>query len=298
MRVMAGDRIPPFETTRLRKDGSPVAVEVTYSPIVGPDGQFVGISSIDRDVGERHAIRRQQQAFLEAVSHDLKNPLAAVRAQAQLLERRLRRGVVPDPEALRSTTSIIEQATRRMQDQLDELQDVVRLRAGHPLELRIVPTDLVALARAAAEEVSATRQRTIRLASDEPVLVGSWDPLRLRRVFDNLIDNAVKYSDGGSEVTVSLARTEYTDGSWAVAAVRDNGVGIPPADLPHVFEPYRRGSNVGDRIGGAGIGLSGVHQIVEQHGGTIGVESVEGQGSTFTIALPLTPTAAPGAAGI
>ena len=69
--------------------------------------------------------------------------------------------------------------------------------------------------------------------------------------------------------------------------VRDEGVGIPAADLPHVFERYRRGSNVGNRTRGAGIGLAGVRQIVEQHGGTVSVESQEGRGSTFVIALPL-----------
>ena len=78
-----------------------------------------------------------------------------------------------------------------------------------------------------------------------------------------------------------------------MVTVRDEGVGIPPEDLPHVFERYRRGSNVGNRTRGAGIGLAGVRQIVEQHGGCVAVESEEGGGSTFTTVLPLAPPETP-----
>ena len=123
-----------------------------------------------------------------------------------------------------------------------------------------------------------------------PRLLGSWDAVRLERVLSNLVGNAIKYSPDGGPVAIELS--SEVDGQargWAVIQVRDQGVGIPSQDRPHVFERFRRGGNVERHIAGTGIGLFGSRQIVEQHGGTIGVESEEGVGSTFTVRLPLGP---------
>jgi signal transduction histidine kinase len=117
-------------------------------------------------------------------------------------------------------------------------------------------------------------------------LVGSWDASRIERVVDNLFSNAIKYSPGGV-VQVELRREESDAGPWAVLAISDEGVGIPAADLPHIFTRFARGSNVQGRVAGTGIGLAGVRLLTEQHNGTIQAESVEGEGSTFTLKLPL-----------
>jgi signal transduction histidine kinase len=101
------------------------------------------------------------------------------------------------------------------------------------------------------------------------------------------LGNAVKYSGEASTITISLAREENTAGACAVVAVRDQGVGIPAADLSRVFERFRRGANVAERMSGTGVGLACASQIVAQHGGTITVESAEGAGATFTVRLPL-----------
>ena len=293
-RLERGERVPPFETVRRCKDGTPVEVEMTVSPIADPDGRVVGVAAIARDVRERRAAERGQQEFLAAVSHDLKNPLGVARGQAQLLARRIRRGAVPDAEGLARALATIEAATGRMADQLDELQDAAWLRSGRPLELRAAPLDLVALAEEATADAQATTARhRLRVEAGGAVVVGRWDRLRLRRVLDNLLGNAVKYSPAGGCVAVSVGRAERDDGTWAVLTVRDQGVGIPAADLPHVFEHYRRGSNVGTRTRGTGIGLAGARRIVEQHGGRITVESEEGRGSAFTVELPLEPRTEP-----
>jgi signal transduction histidine kinase len=114
-------------------------------------------------------------------------------------------------------------------------------------------------------------------------LVGVLDAVRLARVLDNLLDNAVKYSPRGGTVEVTIARED----GLAVLSVADHGEGIPAADLPHIFERYRRGRNVEGRIPGTGIGLAGVQRIVELHDGTISVDSQVGGGTTFTLRLPL-----------
>ena len=128
------------------------------------------------------------------------------------------------------------------------------------------------------------RTSTHSLVVDAPAPIAAClDPLRIEQVLVNLVNNAIKYSpDGG---TIGIAAMQRRD--TAQVAVRDHGLGIPATELSHVFDRYYRASNVG-QIGGTGIGLAGVRQIVQQHGGTISVESagVGGDGSTFHVRLP------------
>jgi signal transduction histidine kinase len=194
----------------------------------------------------------------------------------------------------------IESATTKMGSFINELLDLAQMQAGRPLDLERQPTDLVALtAQVAAQVQHTTSRHTIRVRAHVPELVGHWDPLRLERALANLLTNAVKYSPDGGEIEVEVGLgqgqeqgQEHEGSEVAVWSVRDHGVGIPAADLPHIFERFRRGSNVAGQIGGTGLGLSSARQIVEQHGGTISVHSEEGKGSTFTVRLPLEADAA------
>jgi two-component system, OmpR family, sensor histidine kinase BaeS len=119
-------------------------------------------------------------------------------------------------------------------------------------------------------------------------LIGCWLVGRLERALANLVGNAAKYTPPEGEIVVATEREHAAGGDWAVISVRDEGLGISAADLPHIFEPFYRARNVAGRYEGAGLGLVGVRHTVEQHGGSISVASCEGQGSTFTIRLPLT----------
>jgi signal transduction histidine kinase len=142
----------------------------------------------------------------------------------------------------------------------------------------------VALVReVAAAQQAATQLHEIVVEATVPELVGHWDAVRLERVVDNLLANAVKFSPRGGRITLSLAREHER----AVLRVSDQGLGIPPEDLPHIFEWFQRGSNVAGRIAGSGVGLAAARLIVSQQGGVLQAESTEGQGSTFTLALPL-----------
>jgi signal transduction histidine kinase len=122
-------------------------------------------------------------------------------------------------------------------------------------------------------------------------LVGMWDGPRIEQVLSNLLSNAVKYSPDGGPVIVRVY--DAGDGRAAMAII-DHGLGIPPQDLPYIFEWFRRAHDTSGRISGAGIGLASARFIAREHGGDIEVESVPGEGSTFTLVLPIEPPAGTG----
>ena len=261
--------------------------DVTIEPLRDESGTVIGLYGVSLDVTERKQREAGRDAFITILTHDLKSPLTTVQGTVQLLQRRLARTGGVESERLSDGFSRIEMGTARAVKMLNELLDLSRLGAGEPLALERAEHDLVALARAViAEQQLATGVPIELVASDGPV-TGVWDAPRLERVLMNLIGNAVKYSPDGGTVTVTVGRDEAA--GQAVLAVADEGLGIPAADIPNLFQAFQRGSNVVGRIGGAGIGLLSVKQVVEQHGGTIAVESVLGEGSRFTVRLPLTP---------
>ncbi|MBX5490473.1 MAG: HAMP domain-containing histidine kinase [Chloroflexi bacterium] len=240
---------------------------------------------LDHTRRELEQALRTREEFLAAAAHDLKNPLAAIKGAAQLLQRRIARGAMLPPERLSQALAGIDVSATRMAALLDDLLDVTRLHMLGTLDLDRQPTDLIALSRAVAEEQQAgTESHVIQVHSSLPTLVGSYDRARLGRALANLLSNAVKYSPGGGTVSITVEREGP---AWAVVSVQDEGVGIPPEDLPHIFERFHRGSNVVGRIAGTGIGLASVRQVVEAHGGTVSVRSEVGRGSCFTVRLPL-----------
>lgn len=267
-----------------RRGGESVRVESRSRAVRTADGSVLHYISL-RDVSERRLFEQIHQESIDSISHDLKNPLAAIRAQAQLLGRRVERNKLDEGYLIEAMASI-NNSVERMTTQLDDLLEVARLRAGAPLELRRVNVDLGQLVTQWAADYQRTTERHIITVEpiEEPV-VCSVDVNRIERVVTNLLSNAIKYSDGG--VIRVVIRWETTEAGRVMAlSVIDQGLGIPEADLPLVFERFRRGSNIDGRGGGSGIGLAGVRQIVQQHGGTISVESKVGEGSAFTVRIP------------
>ena len=237
---------------------------------------------------EAEASLRARDETLALISHDLRTPLTSIRGLAQLLKRRFARGIAVSPEELTDRLSRIEEQTALMTRMIDDLLDVARIEAGRPLDLRREPCDLVELVeKSAADLQGATDRHQLRVVAEDGPIVGSLDAARLERVVLNLLTNAVKYSPDGGPIEVTLRADRRPSGAWGILAVQDSGIGIPAEDLPRVFERYYRASNVGEQLRGSGLGLAGARQIVEQHGGEIGVTSEPGAGTTFTVRLPL-----------
>jgi PAS domain S-box-containing protein len=287
--LLYGEEVRGAQLT-LRTSGTQrrVPILLNSTPLRDRAGEIVGALAVFQDVERLQRLERARDDFMAAVTHDLRSPLTTIRGMAQLLKRRLTRLPSVSSELIEGIERI-ERASARMQSLIEELLDLALLRQGRALALDPRPTDLVALAREAASAgtMPGGAPRVRVHAENEPV-IGVWDPVRLARVIDNLVANALKYSPPTAPVDIAIAPE---GDEQVVLRVRDEGVGIPAADLPHIFERFYRGSNVGAYTPGTGIGLAGARQIVEQHGGTIAVESVEGQGTTVTVRLPL---AAPG----
>ena len=234
--------------------------------------------SLSQDL--RRALETRDE-FLAAAAHDLRNPLATIQAAGEVIERAAERpGSVARDQLARCSEHILA-AARRMARLLNAFLDVAHLQVGRPLELDVGPADLAALVRQVVLEWQHTtgRHRIVVEGPDElPVEV---DGARLQRAVENILGNAIKYSPDGGEVRVRLEAR----GDEALLSVSDAGIGIPPEDLERVFARFERGGNVAGRFSGTGIGLAAARQIVEQHGGTLTVESELGKGSTFTIKI-------------
>ncbi len=228
---------------------------------------------------------RLRDEFLAAAAHDLRTPLTAVIGQAQLLERRARQR--PDAPPDFSGIERLLEAADRLRVLVGDLLDVSRGDIG-----RLVgdgePTDLAALAREVCARVGGEDARCT-VAADGTV-TAHVDAARVTQLLENLVSNAMKYSPGGEPVEVRVSAS----GGEAQIAVRDRGIGIAPADVPHVFDRFHRGENADQQhFPGLGLGLYIARLIAEQHGGRIWVDSTLGAGSTFFVALPVARAEAP-----
>ncbi|GEM_PF-1862268 len=232
------------------------------------------------------AVRVRDHMF-RLISHDLKSPLATIRGYVQLLQRRIHVQNLADNERIMRGLKNIEAATMRMIRQAQELLDLASLQAGQPLTLTLEPIDLIALVRQVVDDSQQLSEEHSLLTQLTPArLTCAGDIARLERVLTNLLSNAIKYSPRGSSVFITVSREEEQGTNRAVVTVRDQGIGVPAEDLPRLFQPFQRGSNVVKTFTGTGLGLASTRQIIEQHGGEISVTSAEGAGTTFTFWLP------------
>jgi len=286
-----GERVEPFETARLRKDGQRLDISLTFSPIRDAAGHLVGASGVDRDISDRkraeqalHAEARRKDEFLAMLGHELRNPLAPIRNSLHILH-----SPKATAEQKERAGGTIERQVVHLTRLVDDLLDISRISQGKIL-LRKERIDLVAIVRATVEDLRS--QMEIAGLALEQELPGSaaWmvgDPTRVSQAIGNVLHNAIKFTERGGRISVAV-REEPERGTVAVT-VRDTGIGMAPEMLARVFEPFSQAAAGPDRQrGGLGLGLFLVKALVELHGGTAAAASPGlGQGSEITLRLPL-----------
>jgi signal transduction histidine kinase len=226
---------------------------------------------------------RRKEALIATLRHELRTPLNAIIGFAELLLS----GVDGELSTAQSEdVELIARSGRHLLNLVDDVLDLSAIASGR-FTIEPQPVDLVAIAREVAREAAGfARRRKVEIAvegASRAIVEG--DPLSLRRAVTNLVQNAIEYAGGRVVVTVELV------GRTATVAVTDNGPGISPRDLKRLFKPFERGRSGEHARSGAGLGLAITVALAELHGGTLGAESEVGKGSTFTMTLPLRPTA-------
>ena len=242
----------------------------------GPTGRIVVTMS---DITQRRRLEVLRRDFVANASHELKTPVAAVRALAETLLTAL----PEDPEAGRRFAVRIGREAERLDVLARDLLDLARVERG---TLDVEPVDLVGLAKEmVALLADRAEERRIRLSTElQPNVAVRGDRAQLGLLLSNLIDNALRYTPAKGTVCVRLDATE----SRAVLQVADTGEGIPAAELPRIFERFYRVDKARARqTGGTGLGLAIVRHVAEAHGGTVRVDSELSRGSTFTVTLPV-----------
>jgi len=229
-------------------------------------------------VQAQEAAARLKEDFVSAAAHDLKTPLTTLLGQAQVLELRAGRDAALAPH--QPAIGRIAREARRLSALVDDLLDASRIEEGK-LDVRREPVDLSEVLRHVAERPRPEKDRVVLRLDGR--LEGSYDRRRIEQLVDNLVENGLKYSGADAKVEIRAWRE---DGEVRIT-VRDHGIGIPAADLAHIFDRFHRASNVDARTyAGIGLGLYICRGIAQEHGGRIWVESTVGQGSTFHVALP------------
>ena len=243
-----------------------------------------------RDLTPMRRLEEMRVDFVANASHELRTPLAALSGFIETLKGPARNDVAARERFL----DIMEAQAKRMARLIDDLLSLSRIElAAHVRPQN--PVELYPVVRQVADALQMlARERGVTVTVDEPAepLVVSGDRDELTRVFENLVENALKYGASGKRVEITLSRAPSANGDEAVVTVRDYGPGIPPEHLPRLTERFYRVDVTESRAqGGTGLGLALVKHIMNRHRGRLTIESRPGQGATFTIRMPLSTVA-------
>jgi PAS domain S-box-containing protein len=279
-RALSGQTVPDYLAMGKHLiTGRDLDLSIAAAPIQSRG--IVGAVLVIRDITALQELDRKKDEFLSVASHELRTPLTTIKGYTQLLAQ-----TVDDlqPEERATYINAVLGEIERMMGLISELLDVSRIETNrlqiHPQSIRW--SDFIR-ARVAAFQVQHPT-RSIRMMVDAGDAIVVADPDRMRQVVDNLLSNALKYSAEGTDIDLEV----MLDGEEMLTSVSDHGIGIPRDEIPQLFERFHRARNVSSRYyGGVGLGLYIARAIIEAHEGSISVQSIEGQGSTFTMRLPV-----------
>jgi signal transduction histidine kinase len=277
--VARGEQIGAIALAGAHAAPSRLLLSAIAEAIAGALQQARMAEQIEAQGRDLQSIKRQQDQLISIIAHDLKNPMASIKGYADLLLRRSARNA-EDPN--RRGLQVISEQIVRMTALLDTLLDISRI-ASERLLVERRPADLAGITTPVVEDLrEATGRQDLTLEAAEGAYAGLFDARRIRQAIENVLGNALAYSPVGGPITVRMRR----DRDEAIIEIHDRGIGIPAAERERLFEPFFRASNAAARAG-MGMGLFVAQQILARHDGRIWFDSAEGQGSTFSIALPI-----------
>jgi signal transduction histidine kinase len=262
-----------------KKNGLPLPVGITYAPLVTSEGNLVNIIATVRDITRFREAEELKSTFISVVSHELKTPVTLIKGYVSTLRRE---DASWDRRIVQDSLEVIEEEADRLTGLIDNLLDASRLQAG-ALSINQSDVALDQLAKRIAQRFrtqSNIHTIVIDFPDKFPVILADED--RISQVLSNLLSNAIKYSPGGGEINV---RGQVLP-EQVVICVSDEGPGIAPGDIPHVFDRFYRALDTSRTTKGAGLGLYLAKAVVEAHGGRIWVDPKPGDGARVCFSLP------------
>jgi len=293
--ALHGEFISGHESIVTRPDGSKLVLLTSAAPLKDKNDTITEAIIVFQDITIRKSMEQHKNSFLSVASHELRTPITAIQGFAEILQMKVAQGISLDtPRNWRAITGIMEQS-QRLTRLIESMLDISRIEKAQ-LFVNLAEHDLLAIVTHVLETQSITNKHhqirfTLEGMQPTDTLIAHIDEDRIDQVLNNLIGNAIKYSPTGSEIEVGL-RYQPDATEQILLWVRDQGIGIATNELPSIFERFHRANNFDRSISGLGIGLYLVNELVTRHGGRVWVESVEGQGSTFYVSLPLNPVQA------
>lgn len=258
----------------------PLPVGITYAPLISPEGNLLNIIATVRDITRFRQAEELKSTFISIISHELKTPVALIKGYVSTLRRDDAKW---DAEIVQDSLQVIEEEADRLAGLIENLLDASRLQAGG-MVLKRSDVDFAALAERLAKRMQTqTSQHKIIVdfPPDFPVLLA--DETRMEQVLTNLINNSIKYSPGGEIRIGGQVRQDNV-----ILCVSDEGPGVPPEDIPHIFDRFYRSPDMARQTKGAGLGLYLTRAIIEAHDGKIWVDSAPGHGVRICFTIPIT----------
>jgi signal transduction histidine kinase len=261
-------------------------VAIVSSPLRDVQRRSFGQVLVLRDMTREHEVERMKTEFLASVSHELRTPLTPIIGYSEILSGR----EVP-AERVRQFADAMLASAHRLERIVAMLLDFAAMESGR-MKIEAEPTALHPVISRAVEDWRGRAEQHRFVTNFDPSLPEALiDVTLMRRAIDEVLDNAVKYSPQGGTVTVSVSTENSRRRRMLRLDVRDEGIGIEPEDLPRIFEDFRQLDASDTRsFGGLGLGLAFVRRIMEAHRGTIDARSVPGEGTTFTLLIPVAET--------
>jgi PAS domain S-box-containing protein len=262
-----------------RPGGIPLPVGITYAPLISEEGGLLNIIASVRDITRFREAEEIKSTFISVISHELKTPVALIKGYVGTLRRE---DASWDREIVEDSLEVIEEEADRLTTLIENLLEASRLQAGG-IKINLSDVDLKKLAQRAAERFltqTTQHQILVEFPPEFPVVVG--DEERLIQVFSNLISNAIKYSPSGGAIRIN----GQVRADQVIVCIIDEGTGVAPEDMPHIFDRFYRSQDATRTTKGAGLGLYLARAVVEAHGGRIWVEQHSGKGARICFSLP------------